>query len=83
MIAQHIPDGTELSRREHEVVTLVVEGCSDSEIALRLGISPRTAQAHVSAALKKTGTNTRLQLAVHALREGIVPLHPRYQRQEP
>jgi DNA-binding NarL/FixJ family response regulator len=67
--------GSELSSREVEVVALVVDGFSNAEIAAHLEISERTVHAHVSNALRKTDTRTRVQLAVHALRTGIVPLH--------
>jgi DNA-binding CsgD family transcriptional regulator len=69
-------DGQDLTPREAEVLGLVVEGLSNHEIADRLCISARTAQAHIAAATRKTGTRTRTQLAVHALRSGLVPLHP-------
>jgi DNA-binding CsgD family transcriptional regulator len=66
-----------LSPRELEVVLLVVEGLSNREIACHLAISPRTVQAHLANAMKQTGTRTRTQLAVFALRCGIAPLRPR------
>lgn len=67
---------TALSDRELEVVHLVVDGLSNLQIALRLGLSSRTVQAHLSNCMSKTGTRTRTQLAVHALRTGLVPLIP-------
>jgi DNA-binding CsgD family transcriptional regulator len=63
-----------LSEREREVVVLVVEGLSNADIAVRLGISRRTVQAHVSNALRKTTTRSRVQLAVLALRSGLVSI---------
>ena len=65
-----------LTRREHEVLCLLVNGSSNREIADQLGISLRTVHAHVSNAQQKTATRSRTQLAVHALRAGLVPLHP-------
>lgn len=35
-----------LSRREREVLKLIAEGATTKEVAARLGISPKTAQAH-------------------------------------
>ena len=61
--------------RELEVLRLIVEGLSDKEIQDRLTISTRTVHAHVRSLFGKTGTRTRTQLAVHALRKGIVPLN--------
>lgn len=69
------PTGSEsLSPRELEVVTLVVDGRSNAQIAEQLSISQRTAQAHVAAAARKLGVRTRTQLAVAALRRRLVPL---------
>jgi DNA-binding NarL/FixJ family response regulator len=67
---------TALSPRELEVVEQVVDGSTNQEIAARLGVSPRTIHAHVSSAMSKTRTRTRTQLAVYALRAGIVVLSP-------
>jgi DNA-binding NarL/FixJ family response regulator len=64
-----------LSPRELEVLRLVVEGLTNQEIADRLGLARRTVQAHVANALEKTQTRSRTQLAVFALRSGLVPLH--------
>jgi DNA-binding NarL/FixJ family response regulator len=66
--------GTALTARETEVVRLVAEGLTNSEIAARLHLSTRTVQSHVKAALKKTGRANRVQLAVYAVRAGLVPM---------
>jgi DNA-binding NarL/FixJ family response regulator len=75
-MAERPPQKRQLTSRELEVVRLVVEGASNQEIASRLGVSRRTAQAHVASALAKTGTTSRTALAVFALRHALVPLHP-------
>jgi DNA-binding CsgD family transcriptional regulator len=36
----------QFTRRQRQVIQLIAEGCSNVEIAERLGISPRTAKAH-------------------------------------
>lgn len=56
------------------MVRLVVDGLTNQEIAERLFISVRTVQAHIASATSKTGTVTRTQLAVLALRRGLVSL---------
>jgi DNA-binding CsgD family transcriptional regulator len=61
----------ELSPREQEVLTLLIAGSSDREIAATLFISQRTASNHVSAILHKLRVNTRAEAAVHAVREGF------------
>jgi DNA-binding NarL/FixJ family response regulator len=45
-----------------------------------LHVSSSTVQAHVANAMRKLGASSRTQLAVRALREGIVPLHPEGER---
>lgn len=72
--ASTAPTPDRLSPRELEVVVLVIEGLSNAEIAARLSISKRTAQAHVASAASKLGVRTRTQLAVAALRCGLVSL---------
>lgn len=48
----------ELSRRESEVINLVVAGESNKMIATLLGISPRTVEIHRANGMRKLGTNT-------------------------
>lgn len=48
----------ELSRRESEVINLVVAGESNKMIAALLGISPRTVEIHRANGMRKLGTNT-------------------------
>ena len=62
-----------LSPREVEVVLLVAGGATNDEIAARLFISPRTVQSHVDNSMRKTSVRNRTELAVLAVREGLVP----------
>lgn len=62
-----------LSVREVEVVQLVAGGATNDEIAARLVLSPRTIQSHVKSAMEKTATRNRTELAVLAVRAGLVP----------
>lgn len=48
----------ELSRRECEVINLVVAGESNKMIAVLLGISPRTVEIHRANGMRKLGINT-------------------------
>lgn len=64
-----------LSAREMEVLTHIVEGKSNKEIALALGISPQTVKNHVTALLRKLSVDDRTQAALYALRRGWVRLH--------
>jgi DNA-binding NarL/FixJ family response regulator len=61
-----------LSRREREVLTMVVEGRSNSKIGERLDIDTGTARHHVSRILAKLEVDNRVQAAVRAVREGLV-----------
>lgn len=51
-----------LTQREREVLQLVIQGCTNKDIAQRLGISDYTARDHVSALLRKTLVKNRAQL---------------------
>lgn len=53
----------DLTRREFEVAGLVADGLSNKEIAARLVISHRTAEAHVEHILAKLGFTSRAQIA--------------------
>jgi LuxR family transcriptional regulator, maltose regulon positive regulatory protein len=55
-----------LTRRELEVLTLLSQGLSNSEIATRLFITPSTAKVHVRNIFAKLGVRTRLQAALRA-----------------
>ncbi|UYZ57580.1 helix-turn-helix transcriptional regulator [Hymenobacter latericus] len=60
------------SRRELEVLRLVVADRSNQEIADRLCLSVRTVESHRRALLQKAGTKTIVGLAVQAVMEGWV-----------
>lgn len=57
-----------LTGREAEVLDLIAGGLSNKEIAARLYLSPRTVEKHVERLLSKTGSSSRAQLAVLAVR---------------
>jgi DNA-binding NarL/FixJ family response regulator len=61
-----------LSKREIEVLRLLVEGLSDREIAEHLYISHHTAMRHVSNILRKLDVNSRTVAAAWAVRNGLV-----------
>lgn len=63
---------TELTEREIDILRLLVEGLTDKEIAERLYISLSTVRYHVNHLISKTGQSTRTELAVNAIRSGIV-----------
>ena len=67
------PEGVgELSEREREVLRLVAEGLSDSEIAERLVLSPHTVHRHVANIRRKLGLRSRSAAAAAAARAGLI-----------
>ena len=71
-----IPDAANmrdlLSEREMQVVRLVAEGLSNKAISSKLALSDKTVKNHISHILAKLNLSARTQVAVHALRAGIV-----------
>jgi DNA-binding NarL/FixJ family response regulator len=70
------PRRVPLSAREHEVAMLIAEGCSNREIGVRLVISERTTEAHVTHVLSKLGLRSRAQVAIWALQNGLIEPPP-------
>jgi ATP/maltotriose-dependent transcriptional regulator MalT len=54
--------GTRFTERQRQVVRLIASGCSNLEIAERLGVSPRTAKAHSDVLRAKLGVSRRRQI---------------------
>jgi DNA-binding CsgD family transcriptional regulator len=52
-----------LTPRQREVAALVSEGCTNREIATRLGIDERSAEGHVERILLRLGFRSRAQIA--------------------
>jgi DNA-binding CsgD family transcriptional regulator len=70
-----------LTPRELEVLGLLVEGCSNHEVARALVVAPRTVAAHLEHILVKLGASTRTLAAVRAERDGLyVPAVPQSSR---
>ena len=69
------PDRYEmLTTREREVLHLAAEGYTHSEVAARLGISPRTAETHRANLMRKLGLKTQTDLVRYAFQRGILAL---------
>lgn len=69
-------DRARLSRRELEVVGLVVEGRSNDEIGAALGIGAKTVETHLARVFERFSIASRTELATRALREGWLDLPP-------
>jgi len=61
----------QLSRREVEVVHLVMAGMTNREIAQKLFIAERTAEGHLERIRGKLGVRSRTEVAIWAARRGM------------
>jgi DNA-binding NarL/FixJ family response regulator len=61
-----------LTERELEVLKLIVDGCSNAQISEKLYITVGTVKTHVRNILNKLCADDRTQVAVRALRAGLV-----------
>lgn len=66
------PATDELSLRELDIVRLIADGLSNKEISARLFLSEKTIKNHTSRIFTKFGVTARTQVAVYALRAGLV-----------
>jgi len=60
-----------LTPRECEILESITAGLSNREIAARLSLSEQTVKHHLSSIFDKTGTSSRLELALFAVRKGL------------
>jgi two-component system nitrate/nitrite response regulator NarL len=61
-----------LTPREVEIVDAIAAGDSNRQIAVKLHISLQTVKHHLTSIFDKTGTSSRLELGLFAIRQGIV-----------
>jgi DNA-binding NarL/FixJ family response regulator len=67
--AAELPDG--LTPREAEVLALIAEGLTNTEIAERLVVSAATVKTHVNHIFAKAGVRDRAQAVVYAYANGL------------
>jgi pimeloyl-ACP methyl ester carboxylesterase/DNA-binding CsgD family transcriptional regulator len=76
-LAEPATTGPQLTARELQVAQLVAEGLTNHAIASRLGVAPRTAEAHVENIRRKLQVRSRAQIAAWAterrMRMGAAP----------
>ena len=66
------PNQYDLTDRELEVLTQVVEGLSNLEIASRLNIAETTVKTHIRNILQKLSVDDRTQAAIRAMKDGLI-----------
>ena len=64
--------GRNLTKREQEILPLLVEGLNNNQIAERLAVSRSTVRFHVSNILTKLGATSRTKAAAVAIRHNLV-----------
>jgi two-component system, NarL family, response regulator len=69
------PPTDPLTPREREIVRLVALGLRNAEVAQRLSISEVTVKTHLNNVFQKLGLRDRVELALYAIREGIIQVH--------
>ena len=75
---QRSRDGAEVDQhitwRQREILGLLADGFTISQIGRRLAISPRTVETHVANLYRKLSVRTRLQAIARAASLGIIDL---------
>ena len=61
------PPAATLTRRELQVVSAIVAGASNRDVATQLGVTEQTVKNHLSSIFDKVGVSNRLELALYAI----------------
>lgn len=69
-----------LTRREQDVLELILGAHSTREIARQLGIEQRTVKVYVGRLMRKSGADNRIKLSLSALGRSFVPAGPGFQQ---
>ena len=65
-----------ITKREEEVLQLIAEGLSTTEVATQLFISVKTVKNHLASVYQKLDSRDRTQAVVRAVKMGIIRLEP-------
>ncbi len=63
---------TKLTARQVELLRLICDGMTEKAVAIELGISLKTVEAHCATINRKMGTRNRAMLGAEAVRQGYV-----------
>jgi DNA-binding CsgD family transcriptional regulator len=63
-----------LTRRENEILQLIVDGRRNREISALLNISVKTVETHRANIMRKLSVHNTVQLIRYALRQGVIPI---------
>ena len=74
-IVRGAPTSVSLTHRERQVLTMIIAGRSNAEIATLMGISPRTAEKHRANLMTKLGVRSLPELMARALSDGLIEQH--------
>jgi len=72
ILANENEAGKDLTPRELEVLGLLVQGMTNDQIGVNLGISVKTVENHLHTIFRKMDVASRVEAAVQAIRESIV-----------
>jgi DNA-binding NarL/FixJ family response regulator len=61
----------QLSRRQNEILALVVQGHANKMIAYQLGMSEKTVKNHLTTVFRKLNVESRTQAAVWVMRQNM------------
>jgi PAS domain S-box-containing protein len=64
--------GSPLTPRQREVLALLADGASTTQIATTLGLAEETVRNHIRQLLRRLGVHTRLAAVAYARREGLI-----------
>jgi DNA-binding NarL/FixJ family response regulator len=70
----HVNGDSTLTQREREVLQLIAEGVSTSQIAAELHLSVKTVETHRKRIMDKLGLRSVAELTKYAIREGLTAL---------
>ena len=64
----------DLTTREHQILTMVVDGCPNREIAHACNVSEETVKHHLTRIFEKVGATNRVELAMKATQGRLAQL---------